>query len=145
MIIKIKKRSKESVFFMFYFFFIFFLSTTAFAATYYVDSNAANDSGIGSSLNPKKYIYSGILLMSSGDTLIIKDGTYTSNNDRIRGVPSGTSGNYTTIKAENDFGVILEGLRAGDGLASEEAIVNLYNKSWVTIEGLIYFIGNRNV
>ncbi|MBI4846008.1 MAG: fibronectin type III domain-containing protein [Candidatus Omnitrophica bacterium] len=135
--IKIKKRSKKSVFFMFYFFFVFFLSTTAFAATYYVDSSAANDSGNGSSANPKKYIYSGILLMSSGDTLIIKDGIYSNNNDRIRGMPNGTSGNYTTIKAENDFGVILQGLSVGTGLASEQAAVNLYNKSWVTIEGLI--------
>ena len=108
------------------------------AATYYVDGAQADDSEDGhSSANAKKYIYSGIQLLDSGDTLIVKDGTYTGDSNRIRGIPSGTSGNYTTVKAENAFGVILSGLSSGTAPANEEAPVNLYNKSWVTIEGFI--------
>ena len=49
------------------------VARASFAATYYVDASAARDSGNGSQASPKKYIQSGISLMSSrgGDTLII--------------------------------------------------------------------------
>ena len=135
--LKIRKKLFQNIYIIFIFIFLLTIHP-AFSATYYVDGSRSNDSGDGTAwATAKKYIYSGIQLMNGGDTLIIKDGVYTSDNDRIRGVPSGTPGNYTTIRAENNFQVILEGLTAGTALAPEESIVNLYQKSWVTIEGLI--------
>ncbi|MCM0083376.1 Ig-like domain-containing protein [Geomonas sp. Red32] len=82
--------------------------TSALAATYYVDPNAASDSGNGSATSPKKYVSSGISLMGSGDTLILKDGVYTGDANMISEYssifvlpPSGSAGNFTTIKAEH--------------------------------------------
>ncbi|MFA5118279.1 MAG: fibronectin type III domain-containing protein [Candidatus Omnitrophota bacterium] len=118
---------------------IFFMRPgTVHAATYYVDGAMANDAGNGTSWGTaKKYIYSGIQLLGSGDTLIIKDGTYTGNNNRIRGIPSGSAGHYTTVKAENDFGVILSELDSGTAPINEEGPVNLYHKSYVTLQGFV--------
>jgi len=75
--------------------------------------------------------------MSGGDTLIVKDGIYTGENGRIKGVPSGSSGKPTVIKAENDFGAILSGVSVGTSPSSEEAVINLYSKSYVNIEGFL--------
>jgi|GEM_PF-1409400 len=98
-----------------------FLSTvlsvsSAFAATYYVDQAAANDSGTGSATSPKKYIVSGIQLMSSGDTLVLRDGVYTGINNTIGDLgspqtylPSGSAGNFTTLKADHVGQAILDG------------------------------------
>ena len=44
--------------------------------------------------------------MAGGDTLIIGDGTYA---EQIVGMPSGSAGAYTTIQAENDWGVTIDG------------------------------------
>ena len=90
--------------------------SSAFAATYYVDSNAANDSGAGSATAPKKYITSALGMMVGGDTLILRDGTYTGPNNMIGDLgtgrmypPSGTAGNYTTIKADHVGQAIIDG------------------------------------
>jgi len=86
-----------------------------FAATYYVDGGMANDLGSGQSWGTaKKYIYSGISLMSGGDTLWIKNGVYTGTNNRIYNIKSGTANAYTKIYAESDFGVTLEDTGTGD-------------------------------
>ena len=98
--------------------------STSFATTYYVDSSAANDSGSGSVGSPKKFISSGIRLMSSngGDTLVLASGTYSDPKDaiednfttRVSGVVNGKPGAYNVIKAEVDGGAILtEKLRIG--------------------------------
>ena len=80
-------------------------SSSLYAATYYVDGAQAGDAGNGLSwANAKRYISSGVNLMSGGDTLYIKDGTYTGSANRIYNVPSGSAGNYTKIYAENDWG-----------------------------------------
>jgi hypothetical protein len=81
---------------------------SVFAATYYVDSAAANDSGNGSISTPKKYIPSGIALLSAsgGDTLIIKNGTYSGSSNNITSLPNSAS-NYNTIQAETDGSVII--------------------------------------
>lgn len=83
-------------------------SINSFSATYYVDNAAANDSGNGSIGSPKKYIPSGIALMSAsgGDTLIIKNGTYSGSSNNITSIPN-SSTNYNIIQAESDGGVIV--------------------------------------
>lgn len=84
-------------------------SRSAHAATYYVNAAAANDSGSGSLSSPKKYISSGIALMSTtgGDILIIASGTYGNALDTITSVRNGTAGRYNTIKADVDGGVVI--------------------------------------
>jgi hypothetical protein len=47
---------------------------------YFVDASAANDSGSGSLASPKKLIQSGYNLMTAGDTLYVKSGTYSADN-----------------------------------------------------------------
>jgi hypothetical protein len=111
----------------------------AFAITYYVDGSVPNDYGSGSQASPKKYIKSGIALMSGGDTLIIKDGVYTGSNNLctnndwewVNGIPDGTPSQYTTIKAENDFGVIID----GQGVHCPWALAQV---SYCQTEGIIF-------
>ncbi|TAN62069.1 tandem-95 repeat protein, partial [bacterium] len=96
------------------------LCPASYAATYYVDASAASDSGSGSQASPKKYIKSGIALMTGGDTLIIKDGVYTGDNNMLssasgweyNNIPDGTPGAYTTIRAENYLGAVIDGENA---------------------------------
>jgi len=106
-------------------------STAASSADYYVDTNAANDSGTGSTSSPKKYIQSGLALMSSsgGDTLTIRDGTYTNSLDAMNSFVSGTVGNYNIVKAENDGGVIVD-------IANNTPSFEIANRSYIQVEGL---------
>jgi hypothetical protein len=85
-----------------------------FAATYYMATTGAS-SNSGTSQSPWATLTDSFQHMSSGDTLIIKDGTYTGDRNMI-GIydtavepPKGTSSAYTTIKAEHDGGVIFDG------------------------------------
>jgi len=84
-------------------------ATPMLAATYYVDANAPDNSGDGSSLNPVKYINAGLGLMSSagGDTLVLKDGTYSNSQDLMTNFVNGTPANYNVIKAANDGGAVI--------------------------------------
>ncbi|MBU1043280.1 MAG: right-handed parallel beta-helix repeat-containing protein [Candidatus Omnitrophica bacterium] len=104
--------------------FVFAASMSCYATTFYVDGSAVSDSGNGSISSPKKYLQSGISLMSGGDTLIIRDGTYTQS---LTGVPSGSANNYTNVKAENNFGVKIV-------CASALNITSL--SSYIRIEGI---------
>jgi len=104
--------------------FVLSASMTCHAATWYVDGSMANDSGSGTSMGTaKKYISSGIGLMSGGDTLIIADGIYT---QQISGVPSGSIGNYTKIQAANNLGV---------NIVATDAL-RLVSKNYIKIEGI---------
>lgn len=74
---------------------------TAHAATYYV-AKTGNDSHqcaqAQNAKTPRQTIPAGVFCLSSGDTLIVKGGTYT--NQEITNPPAGTAENYTTIKAD---------------------------------------------
>ena len=80
------------------------LSQASFATTYYVDTNAAADSGSGTQASPKKYIQSGVALMSSngGDEVVIAPGTYSNAKDAIVNPTAGKSGAYNVIRAATD-------------------------------------------
>lgn len=75
--------------------------------TIYVDALAANDNGDGSAAAPKKYIRSGMALMSAtgGDTVVIRPGTYGNSADAITGAVPGTAVAWNVIKAEIDGSV----------------------------------------
>jgi hypothetical protein len=86
------------------------LHTPANAATYHVNTAAANDSGDGSPGAPKKYLSSGAALLSGngGDTLIIAPGTYASSNDALSKLPAGRADAYNVIKAASDGTVTIK-------------------------------------
>ena len=77
---------------------------SSLAATYYVDANAAADTGSGAQASPKKYIQSAIALMSSngGDEVVIAPGTYTNARDAISNPTKGRAGAYNVIRAATD-------------------------------------------
>lgn len=119
--------------FMFSVLLFFTWSFIANAVNYYVDSTVLNDLGDGSFGTPKKYIQSGIVLMSptGGDTLIIKDGTYTHSNDALTNFISGSPGNYNIIKAQNDGGVVIDLEYTG-----EDNLFSVLSKQYLQFEGL---------
>lgn len=86
------------------------LSQASFATTYYVDTNAAADTGNGTQASPKKYIQSGVALMSSngGDELVIAPGTYSNAKDAIVDPTPGKAGAYNVIRAASDGTVIVK-------------------------------------
>ena len=78
-------------------------SFSLYAETYYV-ATTGNNSNPGTNAQPWLTISYGCSTIAAGDTLYIKDGIYTGSANRIYNVPSGSSGNYTKIYAENDWG-----------------------------------------
>jgi hypothetical protein len=94
------------------------LSQASFATTYYVDGSAAADTGSGTQAAPKKYIQSGIALMSSsgGDEVVIAPGTYTNAKDSINNPTKGKAGAYNVIRAATDGTVTIKaGFDLGTG------------------------------
>lgn len=95
-------------------------STALGGTTYYVAKNGNDTTGDGSSGSPWKTIQKGVNALSAGagDTLIVRDGVYsdenagtvdTTNTVQIPYSARGTSGAWTTIKAENPGGAVLHG------------------------------------
>src|SRR4030066_2396040 len=75
----------------------------AFGATYYV-SPTGNDANSGLIGAPFRSIQKAATIVNPGDTVIVKDGTYTDTDgdDRIvRLQRSGTSDKWITFRAEN--------------------------------------------
>ncbi len=109
------------------------------AATYYVSPTGNDTTGTGGTSSPWKTISHATGLMSAGDTLILKSGTYlTSSNSACENIispPSGTAGNYTTIKAEENFMAIIDGQNFTEYTSCPYPIY-LNNKSYVKIDGI---------
>jgi hypothetical protein len=113
------------------FFGIFCFAKNSLAATYYVCDTGTtcgtgwvtgNDSNAGTSKSaPAKTISGGVGKMSPSDTLIIGNGTYSGDINKINyylnysHIPSGTSGAYTTVMAETDGGVTIDGTTGSTG------------------------------
>lgn len=111
------------------------LPNAALAATYYVDASRSNDSGSGTAWETaKKTISAGIALMAGGDTLVIRSGTYSGDSNRINNPPSGSSGAYTTIKAETDGGVIVTGQSSGYYPCNIDV-----GRSYIKVQGIKFF------
>ena len=95
---------------------ILLLPLSASAATYYIAPTGNDTTGDGSTGTPWLTLVKGMAMMSSGDTLIVKDGTYTGGSNIIyyggsTGTypPFGSAGNYTIVKAEHDGEAIFDG------------------------------------
>ena len=102
---KIKPKTSRKVTFVLAVIMLASYNCVAFAATYY-----ASPTGSGSTCSNASpcTVTGGLQKMSSGDTLILKDGTYTGTSNMIGDYaspqtwpPSGSAGAFTTVKAEN--------------------------------------------
>lgn len=113
------------------------MAAPAPAATYYVATNGS-DSAAGSTSAPFATIGRGLTRMASGDTLIVRNGTYSGNsnfiNDGISAIPSGTASAPTTIRAENPYGVRIQNSGSTAYYDSPLRIRGTY----VTVDGFIF-------
>jgi PKD repeat protein len=119
--------------------------STILAATYYISPSGNDTSGAGSFSNPWATVYKGCSSMSAGDTLVLKDGTYTGDNNMFtfgsagHYPPSGTStSNYTTIKAENPGGATID----GEGVRQP---FNGHDSDFLIIDGIVFKNSNGSV
>jgi hypothetical protein len=117
---------------------LFSLFTTgeSFSATYH-----ASPSGSGttcSSASPCTVSYAINTKAVAGDTVLLKNGTYTGPSGMVNVGKSGTSGKPITIKAENDGQAIVNG---------EYARKPFYMKgrSYINVEGIIFKRSNYEV
>jgi len=130
------------------------LMPVVFANTYYVCDNSSDcgtEWSTGSDTNdcgakslPCKTISAGISKISGGDELVIGDGIYEGNQNIISDVPSGTSSTYTTVRAENDWGVTIS------DTTSTPAVIGTRNDpypSYVILRGIHFrnHLGNKVV
>ncbi|MFH0825302.1 MAG: hypothetical protein V2B18_21330 [Pseudomonadota bacterium] len=108
------------------------------AATLWVNPAGSNTSPYDTKSKGATSATTVISAMSGGDTLYYATGTYTSDNDRIRGLPSGTDRDHlTTVQCETDFGCVLSGMTVGTGAVTEEAVIAAYEKEYLYIRGFL--------
>jgi len=96
---------------------------------YYVNNLGNDDTGSGSYNMPWQTIQNGLDQLSAGDTLNIMGGTY---NEKLFIEISGTSDNKIVIRNHSNDTVII----SGADIIDSEAIIEIYNQSNITIEGL---------
>ena len=101
-------------------------ATAAEAATYYIVPTGS-DSGSGSSSAPWATFGKAWGTLQPGDTLILKDGTYT---QALKPTVSGTAGGPIIIRAEHDGQAILDG-------QSNHSGISIDSRQYLTIEGLL--------
>lgn len=92
------------------------VASPVYAATYYVATTGSNTNA-GSSAAPFQTIQKGLSVLSAGDNLVIRNGTYSGSSNSLSNLPNGSSGNYITIMAENEGDVIIT---AGLGMSSSD-------------------------
>lgn len=112
-------------------------------AAIYVATTGSDASGNGSSGAPYRTIQKGISVMASGDTVIVKAGTYVGKANFINSrtasgfvaMPSGTATRATTIRAEVPFSVRIQN---GGALNYYDNLVLLdVGTNYVTVDGFI--------
>ncbi|MEX2301485.1 MAG: choice-of-anchor Q domain-containing protein [Bryobacterales bacterium] len=102
------------------------------AATYYVAPNGS-DSANGSSSAPFRNIQRAADVVSPGDTVIIRNGTYTGGSEAVAEIGrSGSSSQWITFKAENQWGAILDGRNN----ATRHGLILESGLGYVRFEGL---------
>ena len=100
-----------------------FWGALAEAKTLYVSKTGSDHNDCSSSTSACATIAKGVSSMSGGDTLIIGDGTYT---EQIVQVPSGTATAYTTVMAQDDWGVTIDASGFADNYMDGIRVGNNY-------------------
>jgi len=112
----------------------------ALAATYYVSATGSDTTGDGTYTNPWKTISKGVGSMASGDTLIVRNGTYSGIANFIGRngitVKNGTVTTYTRIMAETPFKVRIT--RGNDTPGYYDSMLYLNGSSYVEVDGFIF-------
>jgi MYXO-CTERM domain-containing protein len=93
------------------------------AKTLYVSKTGADKNDCSSATSACLTIAKGVSSMSGGDTLVIGDGTYT---EQIVQVPSGTAAAYTTVMAQDDWGVTIDASGFADNYMDGIRVGNNY-------------------
>jgi parallel beta-helix repeat protein len=98
---------------LFFFLSIIFISSTAWAATYFVDksNSRASDSNSGTESAPFKTIQRGVNVAVAGDTVFVKGGIY---YEKITGANSGMAGAPITFKNYGNDVVTIDGSNFSD-------------------------------
>lgn len=104
---------------------------TAHSATIWLNGAGSSTAPYDTKAKGATSISVAVGAMSGGDTLIIADGTYTG---RLQGMPSGSAGAYTQVRAENNFAATIT---IASGTTECLSVVNNY----IRVEG-INFVGN---
>lgn len=98
--------------------------------TYYV-SKKGSDTNAGSKSKPFKTLKKGISVLKSGDTLLIRGGTYT---EKMSVALSGKSSQYITIKSYPDESVTISGSK----LTGDNQTLLQIKGSYINIDGLTF-------
>lgn len=108
-------------------FFCLSIHTLLFASTYYVSPNGSDTTGNGTSTAPWRTLTKAFS-QGGGHTYILKDGTYNYSGSEIMGIPDGTAGGYTVIRAENNGEAII---------ATSSMALNMnHTDAYIQIEGI---------
>ena len=114
-------------------------SSLAAAATYYVATTGSDSSGDGSTSKPWGSIGFGTGRLASGDTLIVKAGTYSGIanfiNSRRYAIANGTASAYTTIMAEQPGAVRIKNTGTLDYY---DHVLFLESTKYVKVDGFIF-------
>src|SRR5262245_26060587 len=108
----------------------------AHGTTYYVSPSGSNGNSCVRAQNsstPKQTINNGANCLGSGDTLVVKAGTYNEVLN-MNNYPNGSSGSPTTIRSEVQGGAVLKPSAGGAAIYFGGGGAN---KQWMTIDGLV--------
>jgi hypothetical protein len=109
----------------------------ASASTHYISASGGSDSNAGTAAAPWATFDHAWTGMSSGDTLIVKNGTYKDwLNPPVN--LSGTAGAYTTVQAETPWGVTVDGSTTTPQFKST---LYLYALSYFQVVGIKFASG----
>ena len=101
------------------------MCSISYAATYYMPGDFSN-------------LQAAFADMEGGDTLIIRNGVYTGDNNVFNtSIPTGTPAAWTTIKAENDGEAIFDG-EFTRNVANLVYQSGQYNPQYIRFEGLVF-------
>lgn len=92
--------------------FLLSFASSAFGTTYYISTTGNDSTGDGSNGTPWRTLSKAGTVATGGDTVIVKNGTYTdadSDDDVDQWAGVGSAGNWITVQAETAGSVIFDG------------------------------------
>ncbi len=111
-----------------------FVLTNTYSKNYYVATNG-NDSQLGTKEQPFLTIGKAAAMAQSGDSVIIKSGTYTLTAN-IKPANSGTALAPIVYRAEVAGQAIIDGQSSVPTIASREGLIHVSGKNWLVFDGL---------